>query len=89
LLWVFRIFKFPFFDSNLTRKTLFVSGLIFGVHYAGNSFGDFARDALIRSAVNTTMAIAVDGVKPGEAIRQGAMMAAVDTMASYLSNKIG
>ncbi len=42
-----------------------------------------------RTAVNTTMAIAFDGVKPGEAIRQGALNAAVQTVGACIANKIG
>ena len=40
---------------------------------APTSMESFAKEFLARSAVSTTMAIAFDGVKPGEAIRQGAL----------------
>jgi hypothetical protein len=56
---------------------------------ASTSVESFAKEFLARSAVSTTMAIAFDGVKPREAIRQGALNAAVQTMGACIANKIG
>ncbi|MBP9828838.1 MAG: DUF637 domain-containing protein [Proteobacteria bacterium] len=60
-----------------------------GVGTAPTSVESFAKEFLARSAVSTTMAIAFDGVKPGDAIRQGALNAAVQTVGACIANKIG
>ncbi len=60
-----------------------------GAGTAPTSVEGFAKEFLARSAVNTTMAIAFDGVKPGDAIRQGALNAAVQTVGACIANKIG
>jgi len=56
---------------------------------ASTSLESFAKEFLARAAVNTTLSIAFDGVKPGEALRQGALTAAVNTVGACIANQIG
>jgi hypothetical protein len=53
------------------------------------AFGDYAKAAVLNSAVNTMMSVAIDGQDVGEALKQGIAMAGINTLASYGAGKIG
>lgn len=53
------------------------------------AFGDYAKAAVLNSAVNTMMSVAIDGVNPGEALKRGAMSAGLNTLASWGAGQIG
>jgi len=67
-----------------TAPTFDKSGKLFE-----RTFTDYAKTAVLQSAVSTTMTMVVDGVDPGEALKQGAVSAVVNTAAAWCVGKIG
>jgi hypothetical protein len=53
------------------------------------AFDNLAKKYLLQSAINTTLAVTIDGQKPEDAIRQGLTSAAINTLAAYAASKIG
>ena len=53
------------------------------------AFENLAKKHFLQSAINTSMAIAIDGQKPEDAIKQGLTSAALNTLAAYAAGKIG
>jgi hypothetical protein len=53
------------------------------------AFENLAKKHLLQSAINTSMAIAIDGQKPEDAIKQGLTSAAINTLGAYAAGKIG
>ena len=53
------------------------------------AFGDYAKAAVLNSAVNTMMSVAIDGQDVGEALKRGAVSAGLNTLASWGAGQIG
>ncbi len=53
------------------------------------AFGDYAKAAVLNSAVNTMMSVAIDGQDIGEALKRGAVSAGLNTLASWGAGQIG
>lgn len=56
---------------------------------ASKPFEEYAKQAVIQSAVNTALAVAMDGQDFAEALKQGIAMAGINTVASWAAGKIG
>lgn len=56
---------------------------------ASKTFEEYAKQAVIQSAVNTVLSVAMDGQDFAEALKHGIAMAGINTVASYCAGKIG
>lgn len=56
---------------------------------SSTAFENLAKQHLLQSAVNTVLAVSIDGQDPNQALLQGATSAALNTLAAYGAGKIG
>jgi hypothetical protein len=81
--------------AGLTKELGDVIGVKSGFELGKNgkilerAFGDYAKAAVLNSAVNTMMSVVIDGQDVGDALRHGAVSAAINTAASWGAGKIG